>query len=54
MSVSSKSTYRDPIGVLEELLEHDIALDVLQHMLSMIQEKLDDEGDDWENEDGEG
>ena len=49
MIISDRSSYDDPVGMLEELLEHDIALDVLQHMLSMIQDKLDEDGEDYGN-----
>lgn len=48
-TISNKSSYHDPIGLLEELLEHDIALDVLLQMRDMIQEKIDTDPDE-ENE----
>lgn len=49
--VSETSTYHDPIGVLEELLEHDIALDVLQQMAYMIERKMN--SDEFEAHQGD-
>lgn len=44
--ISNKSTFNDPIGLLEELLALNIPLDILQQMHDMIQEKLDIDPDE--------
>jgi hypothetical protein len=48
--MSNKSTINHHVGLLEEILATNPALDVLQQMLGMVQDKLDTDVEEWEGD----